>query len=436
MAFLGTLGLSQGYYLTRPRFDSKGMVFKPIFYSSILDPVPLKKFIFVDLVVGADVVQFVPYSADDVLGRFSNPFHILYGAITNVRRRNQWLAAISAWSNIFPENPGSGFSCVNMFGRTVIPAIIYRDDDNVYDVPRGLQGNRVLLGLSPTAINGLLEQVRQLGPVARDPAGPVFYLEPRKAKSVGNTVTMSSYAVTAVENPNPNLSQSIAQLSEEEFSFDDVLRPLNLDEQVELLCYSGVPKSAVVYALHGHALLSNLPENYVEAGNEELRALQQGNSGGFPGQAPQQYPAVGNPLPATQFHPEQFKQAAYQPPYQPQAYQQPVQASQSPVPAPRPNDGAGNGHPGIQQGYNYPAYNPAPFTPPPQAPQPPAQMQQRDGNLQGVPPAHQPIPSPGSASVSPGGSVPPLPASSAGNDIPELPKSISDLVNRVRNSLG
>lgn len=405
MAFLGTLGLAPGYVLTRPRFDSKGMIFKPIFYNMQMgDIIPYKRFIFIDLVIGVDVVQFSPYEADDILGRFSNPFHILHGAVMSIRRRNQWLSAISAWSNVYPDNPGSGFSCVNMFSRTVLPAIIYRDDETVYEVPRGLQGPKVLLGLSPTAINGLLEQASQLGPRVQDPDGPVFYLEPRKAKATGSMATMSSYAVTAIENPNPALAQMIARLSEESFDFSSVLKPLSIDEQLELLVYSGIPKSAVVYALNGTDLLARLPQSYIDAGNEELRVLQQNTTIPYTGQFPSMPPAAfGAPLPTQQFHPE----AATGTPVSP--------ISQQPSPTP------------VNPPTSF-TYQPAQVQPPvvqnPHVPQAPFQVQ-----------PVRPAPTEGRETPPPRDQVS-NPAQQKSADVPGLPKSISDLIKQVRDNVG
>lgn len=419
MAFLGTLGLAHGYFLTRPRFDSKGMIFKPLCYScaSDSDLLPYKKYVFVDLVIGADVVQFVPYDANDILGRFSNPFHILYGAVVNVRRRKQWLSAISAWSNVFPENPGSGFSCVNMFSRAVLPALIYRDDDTVYDVPRGLRSPRILLGLSPTAINSLLDQARQLGASVRDAGGPVFYLEPRRARAVGNTMMMSSYVVTPVENPNPGLVPEIHKLLDEFFDFSEVLKPLSLDEQLELLAYSAVPKSAVVYALTDTDLITRLPARYVEAGKEELRALQQAvpSYTGHPAVPPAASPAAppapqqaGLGLPPQQFHPEtgQYKQASEPPQptyggFSPQVHQHDSPVSSNP-PAP-------------------PVLPNIPVQPAPQMPQPPQN------------PAVMPGPVP-EEHAKPSGDLSSEQSQAIRNDIPELPKTISDLVRQLRGN--
>ena len=430
MAFLGTLGLAPGYVLTRPRFDSKGMIFKPIFYNMQMDDIiPHKRFIFIDLVVGVDVVQFSPYEANDVLGRFSNPFHILHGAVMSIRRRNQWLSAISAWSNVYPDNPGSGFSCVNMFSRTVLPAIIYRDDETVYEVPRGLQGPKVLLGLSPTAINGLLEQAHQLGPRVQDPDGPVFYLEPRKAKATGSTATMSSYAVTAIENPNPALAQMIARLSEESFDFSSVLKPLSIDEQLELLVYSGIPKSAVVYALNGTDLLARLPQSYIDAGNEELRVLQQNTTIPYTGQFPSMPPAAfGAPLPTQQFHPEaaRYKQAEL------------PMSGHTGQAGPTQQDGAFTGAPVSpisQQPSPTPVNPPTSFTYQPAQVQPPVvqnpHVPQAPFQVQPV----RPAPTEGRETPPPRDQVS-NPAQQKGADVPELPKSISDLIKQVRDNVG
>jgi len=274
-----------------------------------------------------------------------------------------------------------------MFSRTVLPAIIYRDDETVYEVPRGLQGPKVLLGLSPTAINGLLEQSHQLGPRVQDPDGPVFYLEPRKAKATGSTATMSSYAVTAIENPNPALAQMIAHLSEESFDFSSVLKPLSIDEQLELLVYSGIPKSAVVYALNGTNLLARLPQSYIDAGNEELRVLQQNTTIPYTGQFPSMPPAAfGAPLPTQQFHPEaaRYKQAEFP---QPAQVQPPV----------------------VQN---------------PHAPQAPFQVQPVG-----------PAPTEGRETTPPRDQVS-NPAQQKGADVPELPKSIADLIKQVRDNVG
>ena len=267
------VGLNSQFISVTPRFASSGTVLhvlRPYYETSDAAADTLfwiRGFVTVSIRIGGSIKNFVlkPTSQIEYL---RNPIIILRNAIQSARN-NQLL--LPTWADLFSRNrPIIAVDEV----RYYLLAAVFQNNNRTYNPPLGyLPGSPlVMVHLSKTAGEGIIRQVVENGVDPFDP-NTVFELAPDSTGNMGQFAP-NRYVVHKREVKGLNFEPVQKVILERRYSWDDdsILKEPSLEEQIQLLQYSDVPATAVVYALAETEYRELFTKAYLDAALAKLEA--------------------------------------------------------------------------------------------------------------------------------------------------------------------
>lgn len=219
----------------------------------------------VRLSTGVQVVRFIPYVHGNNISMLSNPIVRLQQAIADAQRRK---ILIPSWENVFPKSFQSGVDPVIVFDRIsyfVLAVVFQLTEEEVFNPPLF----PCLLQLPKSAG----ESLRNIKHDILQPNNMLVKFTPRQAQSVVqngvNTIIPSHYQVDVVPiesiGYNGDLDSYIEAVKNTQLSWNKLIQIPPIEEQIQLLAYSLVPKSLMAYTFGREFLHVPNPQYWEDA---------------------------------------------------------------------------------------------------------------------------------------------------------------------------
>ncbi|GIW58959.1 MAG: hypothetical protein KatS3mg087_0025 [Patescibacteria group bacterium] len=223
-------------------------------------------------------VRFIPYVIGNNISMLSSPIVRLQQAIADARRRN---IIIPSWETVFPKSYQSGIDPVIIFDRIsyfVLAVVFQLTEEEVYNPPLF----PCLLQLPKSAgesLNKITHDILQ-------PDGTLVKFTPRQAHSVVrdgvNTIIPSHYQVDVIPADSvgyvADYNSYIEFVKTNRLSWDKLIQIPPVEEQIQLLAYSNVPKSLMAYTF-GNEFATIPNEQYWKDAHQQLEKELAGSSG-------------------------------------------------------------------------------------------------------------------------------------------------------------